>query len=612
MVENKNTVKIVIAIVSVAVAVCLIAIAYGQKLSDALGGSAVSMEYEDKLFDTEEIISITIKMDENERDEMLKNASSEEYYSCDVVINGTTIHNVGIRPKGNTSLSSIAMDPDTDRFSFKLEFDHFVEGQTCYGLDKLILNNNYADATNMKEAVIYDMFEYLGADASLYNYATISLNGEYKGVYLALEGVEKSFMLRNFGTQDGELYKPDPMEMGGGQKSASSGQGGPGGMKPPEGMEMPEGFEPPEGMEPPSGDFPGGDFDPEKMPDMGEMPDAGSEESEASGKSGNRTGGGGGGPMMGGNGANLNYTDDDLDSYSSIWDGALSGTSDADHRRVVTALKNISEGTDLEEYLDVDNILKYMAVHTFSVNQDSLSGNMAHNYYLYEYEGKLNMFPWDYNLSFGGMGMGGSDSSEMINDAIDTPFSGTEFFDALLENEEYRSIYHEYLRKLCEEYIDGGRFDEVYSRIRSQIDEPVRTDPTAFYTYDEYQAAAETLYDTVFLRAQSIEGQLSGTIPSTDEGQRDDSSALIDASNIDTSVMGSFNMGGVSKENEGKRRGGRPRGGQRPNMEFPGAGASDGTALMNTDMLKNLVIYGICFAGMIISLLIMKKVRRRF
>lgn len=30
------------------------------------------------------------------------------------------------------------------------EFDHYIEGQTCYGLDKLILNNNYADATNMK------------------------------------------------------------------------------------------------------------------------------------------------------------------------------------------------------------------------------------------------------------------------------------------------------------------------------------------------------------------------------------------------------------------------------------------------------------------------------
>ena len=66
-----------------------------------------------------------------------------------------------------TSLSSIASDPDTDRYSFKLEFDHYIKGQTCYGLDKLILNNNYADATNMKEAV------------------------------------EDSFMLRNYGTEDG-------------------------------------------------------------------------------------------------------------------------------------------------------------------------------------------------------------------------------------------------------------------------------------------------------------------------------------------------------------------------------------------------------------------------
>ena len=77
------------------------------------------------------------------------------------------------------------------------------------------------------------------------------------------------------------------------------------------------------------------------------------------------------------------YSVDGLDSYSTIWDGAISDTNTADHRRVVNALKNISEGNDLEEYLDVDNILKYMAVHTFSVNQDSLSGSMAHNYYLY-------------------------------------------------------------------------------------------------------------------------------------------------------------------------------------------------------------------------------------
>ncbi len=547
MVAHKHISGIIMAVMAVAVILCFLAIGFADRLNDALGGTGVNMEYESRLFDTDQIISIDILMDEDEWNEMLENAMTEEYYVCDVVINGETIRDVAIRPKGNTSLSAIVSDPDSDRFSLKLEFDPFVEGQTCFGLDKLILNNNYADATNMKEAIIYDMYEYIGADASLYNYAQVSLNGEYRGVYLALEGVEKSFMLRNFGTQDGELYKPDSMEMGGGDKKTGSGVGGP----PDSGNDD---FKP-EGMP----DM--GDFEPEEMPDMGDfepgdMPDMGDFEPGDMPDMGDFEPGQNGGPSAGGGGANLNYTDDDLDSYSTIWEGSITDTSKGDHRRVITALKNISEGTDIEEYLDVDNVLKYMAVHTFAVNLDSLSGSMAHNYYLYEYDGQLNIFPWDYNLSFGGMSMGSNgDATEMVNDAIDTPFSGTEFFDALLENEEYRERYHEYLRELCEEYVDGGRFDEVYTRIRSQIDELVETDPTAFYDGDEYSAAAEMLYETVKLRAESILGQLNGTIPSTDEGQREDSSAFTDASHIDVKTMGQFNMGGVPDGDVGIKRG---------------------------------------------------------
>ncbi len=627
MIGGKHTTKIVAAVMIVAIVLCLTAVAFSQDINEALGGTGVSMEYESRLFDKDEVISINIKMDEADFEEMLANATSEEYYACDVTVNGTTVYNVGIRPKGNTSLSAIVMDPDTDRFSFKLEFDHFVEGQTCFGLDKLKLNNNYAAATKKKEAVIYDMFEYLGADASLYNYASVSLNGEYKGVYLALEGVEKSFILRNYGTQDGELYKPDSMEMGGGKSSSSSSK--------PSGMNMPDmgSFTP--------GEMPGtvgDDTDANEAEETGTVEDAaGDNKTEESDKGSGGSASGRekpsdfGGFSMGGNGANLNYTDDELDSYSTIWDGALSDTSKADRKRVIKALKNISEGNDLEEYLDVDNVLKYMAVHAFAVNQDSLSGSMAHNYYLYEYEGKLNILPWDYNLSLGGMTAGGSNSAtDMVNDAIDTPFDGTHFFDALLENEEYLAQYHEYLRMLTEEYIDGGRFDEVYSRIREQIDELVKTDPTAFYTYDEYNVAAEMLYDTVKLRAESIEGQLAGTIPSTDEGQRADQSSFVDASHIDTSKMGSFNMGGVTKETEGKRRGGRQRGERGRNTgtqtsqteetqsedaltadrqipsSFLGVGQTQNSALA-----KNLIVYGICLAVMIILVVVFMIYKRR-
>ena len=534
MIAYKNMPKAVSIMMTVAVIICIGVTALSQKAVEVLGQSGITMQYPSELFDTDEIIRINIQMKEEEWEDMLANASAEEYYACDIVINGREIYHVGIRPKGNTSLSAIAMNPETDRFSLKLEFDHYVDGQDCFGLDKLILNNNYADATNMKEAVVYDMYQYLGADASLYNYAEISVNGEYWGIYLALEAVEDSFLLRNFGTGNGKLYKPDGQEQASGGHGPSFGNQAPGDLG-----DIREDGKRPEGE----------GFAPEREPGFLEGKEDGPSSIRDDRPPG-MEGMGKGGPFMGGNGADLNYTDDDPDSYSAIWEGEVTDTGKKDHRRVVTALKKIDEGTDLEEYLDIDNVLRYMAVHTFSVNMDSLSGSMAHNYYLYEYNGKLNILPWDYNLSFGGMGMGAADgASGMINDAIDTPFHGTEFFDALLEDEEYLAKYHEYLRQLTEGYVFGGKFEETYGRIRNQIDALVKTDPTALYSYEEYEAGADMLYSTVMLRAESIQGQLDGAIPSTDEGQKEDNAYLVDASAIDIDAMGVFDMGG-----RGRRR----------------------------------------------------------
>lgn len=534
MIANKHITRVVAMLMAIAVCLCLCAMVYSEKLEKLLGSSNVVMEYESKLFDTDEIINIDIIMDQTKWNDMLTNATAEQYYSCDVTINGETFYNIGIRPKGNTSLSSIAQEADNNRYSLKLEFDQYVDGQTCYGLDKLILNNNFADATNMKEALIYDMFQYMGVDASLYNYAKISVNGEYWGVYLALEGVEESFMLRNYGADSGELYKPDSMDFG--DRADNFGEKGFEGMKPPSG-----GMEDLEGMKPPSGDME--DF--EDMPQFfGEMPEAFDKESmpdvedfDFSKK---------GGFMMGGSGADLNYVDENLDSYATIWNCEITETTERDHKRVVTALRNISEGTDLDQYMDVENLLKYMAVHVFSVNTDSLSGMMAHNYYLYESDGKLNILPWDYNLSLGGMGEfdrnGTNGATSTVNDAIDNAFSGTKFFDKLLQNEEYHEKYYAYMQQLVEEYVMNGGFEQFYNRTRTQIDELVKTDPNALYTYEEYEKALEVLCEVVNLRGQSISGQISGSIPSIEQEQKN-SEMLIDASHIDLSVMGTMNMG---------------------------------------------------------------------
>ena len=539
MIAHKHITKIIAVVMAVAVCLCLCAVAFSRQIKAAAGDTGISMEYETALFDTDSVISVNILMDDADWNAMLENSTAEEYYQCDVEINGTTFYRVGIRPKGNTSLTSIANDPTTDRYSFKLEFDHYVDGQSCFGLDKLILNNNYADATNMKEALIYDMYQYLGADASLYNYAKISVNGEYWGVYLALEAVEDSFMLRNYGAQSGKLYKPDSMNIGDGKDFGDFNADDMdfGNMTPPDtqgnanqaNSSAPS--QTPDTVDPPQNRDSSGETSAEPSTDSGERPSM--DFNFAGGK---------GGFSMSGGGADLNYTNDELDSYETIWDGEVTSTKKSDHKRVVTALRNISEGNDLETYMDIDNLLRYMAVHVFSVNEDSLSGMMAHNYYLYESGGKLNLIPWDYNLALGGMG-GSSDATSVVNDAIDNAFSGTNFFDTLMEDETYHSQYYTYLQQLVSEYIDGGGVDAFYERVRSQIDELVETDPTAFYSYDEYLTAADTLYQVVKLRGESIQGQLDGTIPSTESTQRS-SDALVDASTLDISVMGSMNTGG--------------------------------------------------------------------
>ena len=127
MVANKHLTKITIVLIVLAVLTCFLALIFPAALKKLAGGSGVLMEYETKLFDKSQVIDLDIEMSAEKWDEMLQNALTEEYYTCDVTVNGEKIKNVAIRPKGNTSLSSIAMDPDTDRFSLKLEFDHFVE-----------------------------------------------------------------------------------------------------------------------------------------------------------------------------------------------------------------------------------------------------------------------------------------------------------------------------------------------------------------------------------------------------------------------------------------------------------------------------------------------------
>ena len=72
----------------------------------------------------------------------------------------------------------------------------------------------------MKDFLCYQMMKDFGVSAPLASFISVSVNGEEWGLYLAVEGVEDSFLQRNYGSDHGELYKPDSMDFGGERENA--------------------------------------------------------------------------------------------------------------------------------------------------------------------------------------------------------------------------------------------------------------------------------------------------------------------------------------------------------------------------------------------------------
>lgn len=172
-------------------------------------------EYADLLFDTAVVHTIDIQVSDEAWEGLLSDASQsvKEYIDCTLVIDGERVENVSLRSKGHSSLSR---SKSTGKYSFKVEFDHTVEGASYHGLDKLSLNNLVADATCMHDYIVYRMMGLFGVASPLCSYAFVTVNGEDFGLYLAVEAVEDGFLARNFGEEHGALYKPDTISNRGG------------------------------------------------------------------------------------------------------------------------------------------------------------------------------------------------------------------------------------------------------------------------------------------------------------------------------------------------------------------------------------------------------------
>lgn len=150
--------------------------------------------------------------------------NKDRYVSAGLRVGDSEFPEIGVRFKGNYSIwgcvdfatgervqrvEGAFGDIDVcQRFSLKLDFDRFDESARLDGLKKLNLHAMAADPSKLRERLAYSLFRQMDIVAPRAVHARVFINGEYQGLFAAVEDVDGRFTADRFPEGgDGNLYK---------------------------------------------------------------------------------------------------------------------------------------------------------------------------------------------------------------------------------------------------------------------------------------------------------------------------------------------------------------------------------------------------------------------
>ncbi len=128
---------------------------------------------------------------------MLRTRTDEEFPAQFTGPDGRA-QQVTIRLRGNSSRG-------WKKKSYRLEFP---EGVRFEGRNDVNLVSSWREQTLMLEKLGYDMLQALGVPASRVKYVRLSINGQYQGIYLDIERVDKAFLKSHgFADRDASIWR---------------------------------------------------------------------------------------------------------------------------------------------------------------------------------------------------------------------------------------------------------------------------------------------------------------------------------------------------------------------------------------------------------------------
>ena len=191
----------------------------GSSSSGGMGGSGGSMpDLTEAIFAPDHLLDVNVEMSPADWDSLRfqsrsfaevlgpgcmdsTHPSPYTYFPATVTVDGEKLDTSAIRKKGFFGSASITKP------SLKISFDEFVPGREYMGLEGLTLNNSRQDPSLIKTCLAFKVFRDAGLPASRCNYAKVTVNGNYLGVFAHVEPVNKRVIARHFADATGNLYE---------------------------------------------------------------------------------------------------------------------------------------------------------------------------------------------------------------------------------------------------------------------------------------------------------------------------------------------------------------------------------------------------------------------
>ena len=340
-------------------------------------------------FREKKVHEMNIEIAPEDWSKMVNNPYSKTPRRVNITIDGITINDAGIHPRGKTQLYlGVAYNL---RLPYKIKFDEFVDGGSFMGLDEIALDNSACDASNIRQLVGMEAMRALGVDAPYVTFFNVSVNGKLHGFYSGIEAVDSSYLERVFGSHKHSLYK-----------SVKNANLTPGMKK--------DAFEQKKG----------------------------------------------------------------------------SDESRADLQRLIQVLDEtpLGEKGEIEDIIDVDLVLKTLAVDAVVHNWDNYAGEVCHNFYLYMSGGKFRIIPWDLNEIFLQTEAGERSGPGSKQDII-SPITGytsekkRPLVQKLMAVDEYYKKYIDYCEQ-CTNWLKNF-YETELGTYKEFLEEYHDNDPTKFY-----------------------------------------------------------------------------------------------------------------------------------